>query len=72
MARACEVGIRARRVRWWKSSSGLPRVDVRTHAIRPVSPHALTQAKREQIVRVANDPRFAELVVPAPVLYACA
>jgi putative transposase len=62
LAPACEVvGIRARTIQRWKADSGLERGDGRAHAMRPLPGHALTQAEREQIVRVANESRFAQL-----------
>jgi putative transposase len=62
LAPACElVGIRARTIQRWKADSGLERGDGRAHTMRPLPGHALTQAEREQIVRVANESRFAQL-----------
>ena len=62
LAPACKlVGVRARTIQRWKAEAGLERGDGRVHAIRPAPTHALTQAEREQIVRMANEPRFAEL-----------
>ncbi len=62
LAPACELlGIRARTVQRWKIGPGLERGDGRTCAVRPMPSHALTQAEREQILRVVNEPRFAEL-----------
>lgn len=59
---ACElVGIEARTLQRWKANSTLERGDGRPRAVRPVPAHALTQPEREAIVRVANEPRFAEL-----------
>jgi putative transposase len=59
---ACElVGIRARTIQRWKADSGLDRGDGRARAIHPLPGHALTQAEREQIVRVANQSRFSQL-----------
>jgi len=62
LAPACElVGIRARTIQRWKVDSNLERGDGRAHAMRPLPGHALTQVEREQIVRVANESRFAQL-----------
>jgi putative transposase len=62
LAPACElVGIRARTIQRWKADSGLERGDGRAHVMRPLPGHALRQAEREQIVRVANESRFAQL-----------
>lgn len=60
---ACElVGIQARTLQRWKTDeASLERGDGRPHAQRPVPSHALTQAERAEIVRVVNEPRFAEL-----------
>jgi putative transposase len=59
---ACKlVGIEARTLQRWNANSSLERGDGRPQAIRAVPSHALTQAEREQIVRLANEPRFAEL-----------
>ncbi len=58
---ACElVGIDVRTLQRWKRE-GLKRGDRRPHAIRPTPAHALTAQEREQIVQLANEPRFAEL-----------
>lgn len=62
MKPACELlGIQARTLQRWKASSTPQLGDGRVHAIRPTPAHALTQAEREQILRIANEPRFAEL-----------
>jgi putative transposase len=59
---ACEVmGITARTLQRWKAHQGLETGDGRPHAVRPVPAHALSEIERAQIVRVANEPRFAEL-----------
>lgn len=60
---ACELlGIQGRTLQRWRANSdGLGRGDGRPHAQRPLPSHALTQAEREEIVRVVNEPRFAEL-----------
>lgn len=68
--RACAVaGIDLRTLQRWKASVGLQRGDGRPLAERPTPAHALTEAEREQIVRVANEPRFADVpaarIVPA-------
>jgi putative transposase len=62
LAPACDlVGIRARTIQRWKAESGLECGDGRVHAMRPLPSHALTQPEREQILRVANESRFAQL-----------
>lgn len=59
---ACELaGIDPRTLQRWKRNAGLTRGDARPQAIRPAPNHALTQQEREQILRIANEPRFAEL-----------
>ena len=59
---ACEVsGIDTRTLQRWKASTGLDRGDGRPHAVRPCPAHALSAREREQILAVANEPRFAEL-----------
>jgi putative transposase len=67
---ACEVGgIDARTLQRWDNSSGLKDGDARPRAIRPVPAHALSTQEREQILRIANEPRFSALpparIVPA-------
>ncbi|MBV8501370.1 MAG: transposase, partial [Paucibacter sp.] len=60
--KACEiVGIAARTLQRWKAQEGLVAGDGRPDAVRPTPAHALTPAEREQIVSVANEPRFAEM-----------
>jgi putative transposase len=62
MKPVCELlGIQVRTLQRWKARSSLQRGDGRVHAERPTPSHALTQAEREQILQVANEPRFAEL-----------
>jgi transposase InsO family protein len=59
---ACEVaGIDVRTLQRWKAHEGLRNGDARPGAQRPVPQHALSAAEREQILQVANEPRFAEL-----------
>jgi putative transposase len=59
---ACaEAGINVRTLQRWKGGEGLERGDRRPEAVRPVPEHALSQEEREQILRLANEPRFAEL-----------
>jgi transposase InsO family protein len=67
---ACEVaGIELRTLQRWKAHQGLVSGDGRPDAVRPAPAHALTPAEREQIVSVANEPRFADMpaarIVPA-------
>ena len=62
LRRACaEAGITVRTLQRWKGGCGLERGDRRPQAVRPVPAHALSEAEREEILRIANEPRFAEL-----------
>ena len=62
LRRACaEAGITLRTLQRWKRCEGLERGDRRPQAVRPVHAHALSEAEREEILRIANEPRFAEL-----------
>ena len=55
---ACaEAGIT---VRTLQRCEGLERGDRRPQAVRPAPAHALSEAEREEILRLANEPRFAE------------
>jgi transposase InsO family protein len=66
--RACEVvGITVRTLQRWNSDDGLVSGDGRPQAVRPMPCHALTQAEREQVLQVANEPRFAD-VPPARIV----
>lgn len=59
---ACEVaGIDARTLQRWEASTGLQDGDARPQAVRPLPAHALSAQEREQILRLANEPRFADL-----------
>ena len=59
---ACaEAGITVRTLQRWKRCEGLERGDRRPQAVRPVPAHALSEAEREEILRIANEPRFADL-----------
>ena len=59
---ACEVsGIDARTLQRWEANAGLHNGDGRPQAVRPVPAHALSALEREQILRIANEPRFAAL-----------
>jgi transposase InsO family protein len=62
LTEACKVvGIAARTLQCWKAQDGLVSGDGRPDAVRPVPAHALTPEEREQIMSVANEPRFADL-----------
>jgi putative transposase len=59
---ACEiVGIAVRTLQRWKAQDGLASGDGRPDAVRPTPAHALTPEEREQIIGVANEPRFADM-----------
>jgi transposase InsO family protein len=59
---ACELaGIDIRTLQRWKAGQGLGVGDGRPHAVRPVPSHALSEAERSQVLRVANEPRFADM-----------
>jgi len=59
---ACGVGgIDARTLQRWETNGGLRDGDARPRAVRPVRSHALSTQEHEQILRVANEPRFAAL-----------
>ena len=59
---ACEVGgIDARTLQRWETNAGLQNGDGRPRAVRPVPAHALSTQEREQILQIANEPRFAAL-----------
>lgn len=67
---ACETaGIDVRTLRRWQAGGGLLSGDRRPAAIRPAPAHALTPQEREQVLAVANAPRFADMpparIVPA-------
>lgn len=65
---ACETaGIDIRTLQRWKAQHGLVTGDGRPSAVRPAPEHALSQAERAEVLRVANEPRFAE-VPPARIV----
>jgi transposase InsO family protein len=65
---ACEiVGIVVRTLQRWKADAGLICGDGRPQAVRPTPCHALSQAERERVLQVANEPRFAD-VPPARIV----
>jgi putative transposase len=60
-APACVLaGVDPRTIQRWRKNDGLTHGDRRPDAIRPAPPHALTEEERARIVKVANEPRFAE------------
>ena len=65
---ACEIaGIDVRTLQRWRAHEGLTAGDGRPVAVRPAPAHALSQAERAELVRVANEPRFAA-VPPARIV----
>jgi putative transposase len=65
---ACETaGIDVRTLQRWKAGEGLTAGDGRPAAVRPVPAHALSAAERAEVLRVANEPRFAD-VPPARIV----
>ena len=65
---ACKLaGIDVRTLQRWKATAGLVHGDKRPDAVRARPAHALTQAERAQVLRLANEPRFAE-VPPARIV----
>ncbi len=65
---ACEIaGIDVRTLQRWKAHGGLVAGDGRPQAVRPVPRHALSDAERAELLRVANEPRFAA-VPPARIV----
>ena len=65
---ACEIaGIDVRTLQRWKAHQGLTAGDGRPQAVRPLPSHALSPAERAELLRVANEPRFAA-VPPARIV----
>ena len=65
---ACDVaGIDARTLQRWKAHKGLVSGDGRPEAVRPVPSHALSVPERAEVLRVANETRFAA-VPPARIV----
>jgi putative transposase len=65
---ACALtGIDVRTLQRWKAGEGLVRGDGRPGAVRPTPTHALSAGERRQILRAANEPRFAD-VPPARIV----
>lgn len=59
---ACQTaGIDLRTLQRWKARAGLAAGDGRPGAMRSTPAHALSDAEREQILSVANEPRFADM-----------
>ena len=65
---ACETaGIDVRTLQRWKAGHGITAGDGRPAAVRPVPAHALSAPERAEVLRVANEPRFAD-VPPARIV----
>ena len=65
---ACELaGIDLRTLQRWKAGDGLVRGDGRPEAIHETPAHALSDVERAQLLKVANEPRFAD-VPPARIV----
>src|SRR6266571_5133622 len=65
---ACGIaGIDVRTLQRWKGGHGLTAGDGRPAAVRPSPAHALSTQEREELLRVANAPRFAD-VPPARIV----
>lgn len=65
---ACAVaGIDVRTLQRWKAQDGLAMGDGRPRAVHPTPAHALSEEERKEILRVANEPRFAD-VPPARIV----
>lgn len=59
---ACALaGIDLRTLQRWRREGGLERGDGRPAAVRPTPAHALTAEERATVLKLANEPRFAEL-----------
>jgi putative transposase len=68
LALACATaGIELRTLQRWKAREGLICGDGRPQAVRPVATHALSSTERAEVLRVANEPRFAA-VPPARIV----
>jgi putative transposase len=65
---ACETaGIELRTLQRWQAADGLAKGDGRPQATRPAPAHALSPTERAEVLRVANEPRFAD-VPPARIV----
>jgi len=59
---ACQTaGIDVRTLQRWQAREGLVSGDGRSDAPRPVPAHALSPAERAEVLRVANESRFADV-----------
>lgn len=62
LSAACQVaGISARTLQRWRARPDGMTADGRPTAIRPRPAHALSEAERDALLQVANEPRFADL-----------
>jgi putative transposase len=61
------VGIDVRTLQRWKAQEGLIQGDGRPSTVHPTPGHALSPAERAELLRVANEPRFAA-VPPARIV----
>jgi transposase InsO family protein len=60
--KACEVGgVDVRTLQRWRGGKGLVAGDGRPTAVRPTPAHALSEPERQELLRVANQPRFADM-----------
>ena len=65
---ACETaGIDVRTLQRWQANDGLVSGDGRPLAVRPTPSHALSATERAEVLRTANQPRFAD-VPPARIV----
>ncbi len=55
------VGISLRTLQRWQATNDELRRDGRPDAARPMPAHALTEAERDRLLAVANEPRFADM-----------
>ena len=63
LRRTCaDAGITVRALQRWKRGGGLERGDRRPQAVRPTPAHALSEAEKKEILQIANEPRFPELL----------
>ena len=67
---ACKTaGITVRTLQRWQTVDGSIKADARPDAVRPTPSHALSKAERAEVLRVVNEPRFADQpparIVPA-------
>ena len=59
---ACQTaGITMRTLQRWNTHGGLESGDGRPQAVRPTPKHALSELERAQLIKVANEPRFAAI-----------